>query len=72
MKVYIVEDAPQTRRDIADALAPMKDIEVFGEAESVRDEAVEFLQGLLPGPEVQTGKHVSYATNNRKKEMLCV
>jgi len=35
-------------------------------------EAVEFLQGLLPGPEVQTGKHVSYATNNRQKEMLCV
>jgi len=50
MNVFIVEDAPQTRRDIADALAPMKDIEVFGEAESVRDEAVEFLQGLLPGP----------------------
>jgi two-component system, NarL family, response regulator DevR len=37
MKVYIVEDAPQTRRDIANALAPMRDIEVVGEAESVRD-----------------------------------
>jgi CheY-like chemotaxis protein len=37
MKVYIVEDAPQTRRDIANALAPVKDIEVVGEAESVRD-----------------------------------
>jgi len=127
MKVYIVEDAPQTRRDIANALAPVKDIEVVGEAESVRDaregiyssspeavlldislpdgsgvevlklirswrkqirvvvltfdpskelrakcmelgaaaifdklnglsKAVEFLQGLLPGPEVQTGE----------------
>ena len=37
MKVYIVEDAPETRRDIAKALAPMKEIEVVGEAESVRD-----------------------------------
>jgi CheY-like chemotaxis protein len=37
MKVYIVEDAPETRKDIANALAPMKDIEVVGEAESVRD-----------------------------------
>ena len=34
MKVYIVEDAPETRKDIANALAPMKDIEVVGEAES--------------------------------------
>jgi len=40
MNVFIVEDAPQTRRDIADALAPKTDIEVFGEAESVRDEDV--------------------------------
>lgn len=37
MKVYIVEDAPETRKDIANALAPMKDIEVVGEAESVCD-----------------------------------
>src|SRR6516164_3184114 len=37
MKVYIVEDAPETRRDMTNALAPMKDIEVVGEAESVRD-----------------------------------
>ena len=37
MKVYIVEDAPETRRDIANALAPMKDIEVVGEAESILD-----------------------------------
>src|ERR1700745_2621730 len=128
MKVYIVEDAPQTRRDIANALAPIRDIEVVGEAESVRDaregiyssspeavildislsdgsgfevlkriqnwrkqirvvvltfdpskelratcmelgaaaifdklngfsKAVEFLQGLLPGPDVQTGEN---------------
>ena len=127
MNVFIVEDAPQTRRDIANALAPMKDIEIVGEAESVRDaregiyscspeavildislpdgsglevlklirnwrkqicvvvltfdpskelrakcmelgaaaifdklngfsKAVEFLQGLSPGPDVQTGK----------------
>ena len=127
MKVYIVEDAPETRRDIAKALAPMKEIEVVGEAESLCDarkgiyasspeavildislpdgsgvevlklirnrrtqirvvvltfdpskelrakcmelgaaaifdklnglsKAVEFLQGLLPGPEVQTGE----------------
>ena len=37
MKVYIVEDAPETRKDIANALASMKDIEVVGEAESVCD-----------------------------------
>jgi DNA-binding NarL/FixJ family response regulator len=37
MKVYIIEDAAETRRDIANALAPLKDIEVVGEAESVRD-----------------------------------
>ena len=37
MKVYIVEDAPETRKDIANALAPIKDIEVVGEAESVCD-----------------------------------
>ena len=36
MKVYIVEDAPDTRRDIVNALAPMKDFELVGEAESVR------------------------------------
>jgi DNA-binding NarL/FixJ family response regulator len=143
MKVFIVEDAPQTRRDIANALAPMEDIEVVGEAESVRDaregiyssspeavildisladgsgvevlklirnwrkqirvvvltfdpskelrakcmelgaaaifdklngfsKAVEFLQGLVPGRRCKPGKHVSYATNNPKKEMLCV
>ena len=37
MRVYIVEDAPETRRDIANALAPMKDFQVVGEAESVCD-----------------------------------
>jgi CheY-like chemotaxis protein len=37
MKVYVVEDAPETRKDFANALAPIKDIEVVGEAESVRD-----------------------------------
>jgi CheY-like chemotaxis protein len=37
MKVYIVEDAPETREDIANALAPMRDMEVVGEAESVCD-----------------------------------
>jgi DNA-binding NarL/FixJ family response regulator len=37
MKVYIVEDAPEIRKDIANALAPMKDIEVVGEAESLCD-----------------------------------
>ena len=37
MKVCIVEDAPENRKDFANALAPIKDIEVVGEAESVRD-----------------------------------
>jgi DNA-binding NarL/FixJ family response regulator len=37
MKVYIVEDANQTRKQITDTLAPMKDFEIVGEAESLCD-----------------------------------
>jgi DNA-binding NarL/FixJ family response regulator len=37
VKVYIVEDAHQTRKEITAILAPMKDFEIVGEAESVRD-----------------------------------
>src|SRR5438132_6166387 len=37
MKIYIVEDARQTRTLITDALAPIKDFEIVGEAESVCD-----------------------------------
>jgi DNA-binding NarL/FixJ family response regulator len=35
MKVFIVEDAHQTRKDITDTLASMNDFEIVGEAESV-------------------------------------
>jgi DNA-binding NarL/FixJ family response regulator len=37
MKIYIVEDAHQTRKRITDALASIKDFEIVGEAESVCD-----------------------------------
>jgi DNA-binding NarL/FixJ family response regulator len=37
MKIYIVEDACQTRKQIADNLAATKDFEIVGEAESVSD-----------------------------------
>jgi DNA-binding NarL/FixJ family response regulator len=37
MKIFIVEDAHQTRKEIADTLRPMKDFEIVGEAESVCD-----------------------------------
>ena len=37
MKIYIVEDAHQTRKQITDTLAPIKDFEIVGEAESVCD-----------------------------------
>src|SRR6516164_8697064 len=37
MKVFIVEDASQTRKDIAEALAAVKEFEIVGQAESVRD-----------------------------------
>src|SRR5215469_1940517 len=142
MRVFIVEDAPDTRRDIVNALAPMKDFELVGEAESVcaarkgiysssteavilyislpdgsgveilkvirnwRKEirvvvltfdpskelrakcmelgaaaifdklngftkAVEFLQGLLSGPDKRTGEKSPHTTNNRKRQCCC-
>jgi two-component system, NarL family, response regulator DevR len=37
MKIYIVEHAHQTRKQITDTLAPIKDFEIVGEAESVCD-----------------------------------
>ena len=37
MKIFIVEDAHQTRKEITDTLRSMKDFEIVGEAESVCD-----------------------------------
>jgi hypothetical protein len=47
MKIYIVEDAYQTRKQIADPLAPIKDFEIVGEAESVSLGRLIFAGALL-------------------------
>jgi two-component system response regulator DevR len=47
MKVFIVEDAPQTRKELADLLAGEKDFEVVGQAGSVR-EALAGIEATLP------------------------
>ena len=47
MKIFIVEDAHQTRKQITDTLAPIKDFEIVGEAESVSLGRLIFAGALL-------------------------
>jgi two-component system response regulator DevR len=47
MNVFIVEDAPQTRKELADLLAGRKGFEVVGQAGSVR-EALAGIEATLP------------------------
>ena len=47
MNVFIVEDAPQTRKELANLLAHEKDFAVIGEAGSVR-EALVGIETTLP------------------------
>ena len=47
MKVFIVEDIPQTRKELAELLAAAKGLEVVGQANSVRD-AIGDLEATTP------------------------
>ena len=47
MKVFIVEDAPQTRQELVELLAAAKGLEVVGQAESVR-EAIAGIEATAP------------------------
>ena len=47
MKVFIVEDAPQTRQELVELLAAVKGLEVVGQAESVR-EAIAGIEATAP------------------------
>jgi two-component system, NarL family, response regulator DevR len=47
MKVFIVEDAPQTRQELVELLAAVKGLEIVGQAGSVR-EAIAGLEATLP------------------------
>ena len=68
MKVFIVEDAPQTRKELAELLAAAKGLEVVGQANSVRDaigdleattpEAVTLDISLPDGSGVEILKHI--------------
>jgi DNA-binding NarL/FixJ family response regulator len=48
MKVFVVEDAPQTRRELVELLAAAKGLEVIGQAGSVR-EALKGIETTAPG-----------------------
>ena len=68
MKVFIVEDAPQTRQELVELLAAVKDFEVVGHAGSVRDalmgieatapEAVTLDISLPDGSGIEILKHI--------------
>ena len=47
MKVFIVEDAPQTRQELVELLAAVKGLEVVGQAGSVR-EAIAGIEATAP------------------------
>ena len=47
MKVFIVEDAPQTRQELVELLAAAKGLEVIGQAGSVR-EALKGIEAAAP------------------------
>jgi two-component system, NarL family, response regulator DevR len=47
MKVFIVEDAPQTRQELVELLAAVKGFEVVGQASSVR-EALRGIEATAP------------------------
>ena len=47
MKVFIVEDAPQTRQELVELFAAVRGLEVVGQAESVR-EAIAGIEATAP------------------------
>src|ERR1700722_9689505 len=68
MKVFIVEDIPQTRKELAELLAAAKDLEIVGQADSVPNaiagldaatpEAVTLDISLPDGSGVEILKHI--------------
>ena len=71
MKVFIVEDAPQTRQELVELLAAVKGLEVIGQAGSVREalkgieatapEAVTLDISLPDGSGIEVLKHIRSA-----------